>query len=290
MASAWQDDTDWRQGHFLPSAALNAFELDAAPRAGGIPVALVITHDCDLARPASVEPGVEVLVGRIRDGHPDGNFANGKSSRRLDIFLGHEISPKTLELDVIARRVLPKEEGSDEVPSLAQFQPDLTVSLSGDAKITLQHWLAARYRRAAYANEFNDRVRKLLESGMKKILANSGEDIEAVFFLVDNGKDQERSGKDDVYDLLVILLYSTRTDPSLAERTAVKAAREIRELLRKKCLTEIEGQERWQWIELQDVEIVPDTELVYSDFRRFRRWNFDHLSLRAEPVAPTFLG
>jgi hypothetical protein len=79
----WNRDTPWRQGHVLTNASSVALgvlrEEDAA-----VALAVVISHDCDLAQSPETEPAVEIIVAR-RVQAADGNFTHAKNSRRLHL-------------------------------------------------------------------------------------------------------------------------------------------------------------------------------------------------------------
>lgn len=97
MAATWTRDTPWRQGHlFTPEAAL-AFGF-SHPESPDSTCVVVISHDCDLANEAmSIEPDVEVIVGRLVQ-KGDGNYFWAKAPRTLHIDALHNGSEEIIEL------------------------------------------------------------------------------------------------------------------------------------------------------------------------------------------------
>jgi hypothetical protein len=79
----WDSSTKWRQGHMLPAQAardLNLTNRVDAPQT----LAIVVSHDCDLAQPTDSEPVVEIIVGREISA-ANGNYAFAKSVRTLHL-------------------------------------------------------------------------------------------------------------------------------------------------------------------------------------------------------------
>lgn len=268
-------NTSWRQGHVLTSAATHALNL-LHPSAPNDTIVIVATHDCDVVQSCEAEPVVEVLVGR-KIPAPDGNSTHGKSSRTLHIEVGGS-SPFWLEVVATAKKNIGKAE-------LFVFSPDSDAKLSPESCNTLQGWLAARYRRSAFPDEFETRLKeaKLVEK-IKKAVEPSGTLITKVFFDVDEGEDCIRQGEADVYQLDIILLHVTEPDFYEAENAAQIAAASIKKafearLLDKATLT-------WRSIELRDVDVVSEEAMSYRVFRNLKPWKLDHLSFGAEPQQP----
>lgn len=266
--------TPWRQGALLHQNAVEALGL-CLPQGdpAGI-AAVVISHDCDLVQPAKVEPKVEIIPG-CRIARPDGNYTHGKNPRRLHLPVASGATATWVELDARRKRDLEKQD-------LASHQPDASYSLAPHAKSILQRWLAARYRRAALPDEFNDRLSRTgLAARLARIMDKSGALISAVFFDLDNGEELVRTDADDPYGLVVYLLYSTRADPDAAAEAAEGAKVQIEQAFRQACYDADRG--RWQQIELLDCLPVSDQVLTVAQSEMLKRWNADYISLRADP-------
>ncbi len=194
----WERDTPWRQGQLFTaeSAALFGLRHDEDPDKTA---AVVISHDCDLAQTSEVEPNVEVIVGRFLDEGPQGNYLNCKNVRRLHVECGAGVVIKTVELDATRRTIVSKDSSAGK-PGLADHRPCAIHRMTAKERNTLQVWLASRYRRAAFPDEFDRRLR---DTGVADRLArsfkDSGKYVTAVFFDVDEGQERVRAGVDDVY-------------------------------------------------------------------------------------------
>ena len=271
----WARDTPWRQGHVLPADATMAL-VGAAPDQLDDRVAVVVSHDCDLAQVPDIEPDVEIIVGR-RLKAVDGNYTYAKNARRLHLSFGAGNESLAAELPANGKSQIKKGD-------LAAFAPLASMQLDPNERTILQRWLAARYRRPAFPDEFD---RRLDETGLRdrlgKVLKTHGASISAVFFDVDSGLDVARSGQNDTYAVGIYLLYSTEVDADAADKAANAAATAIRKAFLEKC----SGKDGvWLHIELVECEAIADRAMTVQEAEHLRRWSADHISLRAGPGHP----
>src|SRR5208337_1509515 len=187
-------ETPWRQGSVIPSdiaVMLLLFgEEEASTKA-----AVVISHDCDLAQASEVEPWIEVIVG-TRIAQANGNYTHAKTARRLHLYFEEGGKETIVDLQAGGKTQVKKER-------LTEHSPDENFRLDGKQNAILQTWLAARYRRAAFPDEFERRLKAArLHEAIAKILKPLEADIVAIFFDVDEGQSAvERDGPDDHYTL-----------------------------------------------------------------------------------------
>lgn len=272
--AAWDRDTPWRQGHVLKSESSVALGLVSADHAESA-FTVVISHDCDLAQSPHAEPLVEVIVAK-RIEAPNGNFTHAKNSRRLHLDCVVGGAAAFLDMQALDKTATKKDE-------LAGHAPSANVVLRPEDRFVLQRWLAARYRRAAFPDEFE---RRLHDTGVSKriakILEPLGKHLVAVFFDVDEGVEKVRNGEGDLHALRIDLLYSTEEDPAAAMESAQKAAAAIAAAFRERCFDAATG---WKWIALLGCEPVSDEAMTYAMSTQLKRWNMDYLSLRADPPA-----
>ncbi len=249
---------------------------------------VVVSHDCDLAQPSDSEAFVEVVIGSFLDTPPDGNFTNCKNLRRLHIECSAGTTNRVLDLDTSKRLLLPKDLVEGARIAMIQHEPCEQHRMTARERNTLQHWLSARYKRAAFPDEFDRRLKS--ETGVAERLAkafkDSGEHVVAVFFDVDQGEENTRDGEDDPYELTVTLLYATGDDPQVSKAAAVAAAIKVTEIFNTRCFLKKGSVQAWRWIELQDVEVIADTALSYAQSQLLTRWHADHISLRTDPPQP----
>jgi len=265
----------WRQGHFLPDEAPQSFGVtESAGR-----LAIVVSHDCDIVQPASVEPTVEIIIGRSIE-NPDGNFSYGKNPRKLHLECTAGTQKYTVELVATSKMVVPKE-GKEGDAGLFNYTPREDIRLSGAELVVLQQWLAARYRRSAFPDEFD---RRLAATGVRdqlvRILKRYGTHIRAIYFDVDEGEDIVHNGPDDPYKLTISLLYSTEVAPDEAERAAIEASKSTRSAFKSKCSGD---GIHWKWIELIDCEVLADTAMTVAQASFLKKWQTDYISFRSDP-------
>lgn len=273
----WDRRIVWRQGDVLSADAVVSLGLVANAADARSHIAVVVSHDCDLAQEPDVEPVVEVIIGQ-RVGSPQGQFTHAKNPRRLHVPATDVDSTTWIELTATSRRSIPKLEFFKHAPSEK-------ITIASAHLSTLQHWLAARYRRSAFPDEFDRRLRKSrVAERLSKILEPSGDHIIAVFFDVDGGDNREHEGENDPFMLSIDLVYSTANDPTAAEATAQRASLDIKAEFNKRCFDE--QTRTWRNIELQACTAISDEALTYAMSRKLKRWNADHVSLRAEPPQP----
>lgn len=271
----WKRDTPWRQGSLLGGDAIAALAL-SLPAASEGAVAVVATHDCDLAQHPDNEPHVEVVVGCITD--KDGNCTHAKNARRLHVeFAGH--APVWCEFDATAKVAVAKQD-------LSRFLPRTDARLTPENHAIFQMWLASRYRRSAFADEFERRLTKetKLAERIAKAIKPHGELIAGVFFDVDDGDDIARTGPDDTYKLDITILHAADPDFLVAENAANQAVAAIEKAFKDRLIdTE---KKVWQHIELRFCEAISESVLTYQEFKRLKRWRLEHISLAADPQHP----
>lgn len=260
--AVWDNSTKWRQGHFLSADAISGARIGEDTDC----VVLVISHDCDLAQGPDVEPSVEAIVGRRLD-RIDGNYTHAKNVRRLHLTAS---SGLMVELTATQKVHIPKS-------TLSEYDPDPAHALSPNELVILQRWLSARYFRSAFADEFNNRLRRTgIEAALRKVASKHGNHIRGIFLDVDDGREVERSGEDDPYTLNVVLVYDTDHDALAAEREANDARQAIENAFNQNCRS------GWVWkeIELQSCEVMSDHAITFRQSLALKEWRSEHVSLK----------
>lgn len=272
----WNRDTPWRQGHLLGSDAIVALGL---VHATGLENTLVIvaSHDCDLAQAPAGEPCVEVVIGRLVT-DKDGNCTHAKNARKLHVeFAG--VATCWAEFDATAKVPIDKLKLND-------FGPRTDAHLSPESHATFQMWLASRYRRSAFPDEFERRLTSKefrLNEKIAKAVKPHGELIVGVFFDVDGGVEVTRDGPDDTYTLDITILHAADPDFDAAEKAAIAAAKSIQTAFEDKLF---KPTKTWQHIELRSCDAISESVLTYQAFKQLKRWRLDHISLAADPQQP----
>jgi len=263
--------TEWRQGSLLTfesSVELGLFENDAIDSC-----AVVISHDCDI--PNEKEESIEVIIGK-KIAAVDANFTAAKNIRRIHLCyrVSHSSQNFFVELQRFPHRFIRKEE-------FESAKRDSNFEFSISEKGILKQWLAARYARPAFPDEFQNRISsKKFEEKLIKILKPVNAYLIGLFF--DLG--EERSTELELgspYYLRIFLVYESIQ--ALQAREAVeKSALEISELF-----TKFFGEpEKATEIVLENCLAVADVNFSLSDIRKSDQWRLDYISLRETPPAP----
>ena len=191
----WGRETPWRQGHLVSDEAISVLGLRNSGNLDASTAVVIATHDCDLAQSPDSEPDVEVIVGCfLSKGEVDGNFTHAKNARKLHIeFIGAD-SPTLVPMEATSKRKISKD-------TLGGFFPQAELRLSPENYPIFQMWLASRYRRSAFPDEFERRLTRVTKVSDKisKILKPLGDQIVGIFFDVDDGIESTREGSDDTY-------------------------------------------------------------------------------------------
>jgi len=271
----WTRDTPWRQGYLLPNAAVKSLGL-THPEHQDDTLVIVASHDCDLAQHPDKEPQIEVVVGR-KIQLLDGSYTHAKSSRTLHLeFQGKE--PLLSEFIITAKCGIPKK-------VLADFSPATGFRLSSADCAAFQLWLASRYRRSAFPDEFENRLKEAnLDKKIAKAIKPHGKMITAVFFDVDEGEEVSRTGPNDIYVLDIYLLHITEPDFYAAEAASNKAKVMIENAFKEQLFDK--QKESWQSIELRTVDVMSENAMTYLQSKLLKKWRLDHFSLAADPQQP----
>ena len=274
---AWSRTIGWRQGHILPEEAVSALGLGR----GAETLVMVVSHDCDLANAnLDLEPYVEVIAGK-RPPSSDPNLANLKSPRTLHLAITCEGRTECIELTATDKQLVQKS-------ALAAWRPDTRYRLDADNFFTLRRWLAARYDRAAFPDEFERRLRhetdlaERINTIAKKDSVNRV--VSGIYFEVGP---REELDPEVPYELTVVLVYTPGIDPLKNGDIAEEAGKAIDAHFRKRCLPD-EASGTWKHIRLKEVIAYSEEGISVARMKRLQRWHLDHLSMRspAESAKP----
>lgn len=259
-------DTDWRQGDLLTREAAAALGLVAAVDEERR--VIVITHDCDL--PHGSELCVEVIVAEMVV-KEDPQLSYAKNPRRLHLaYEGINAAPLILELRHGDRRSVPKGDFAERAVK------DHSLALPIDAKRILKQWLAARYGRPAFPNEFEKRLRKgKVERKIAKILEPDAKYLVGLFFDLGEQRGTE-AVEGEPYALSVSVVYDANEGGADARGAAERVAMQLRELFENTYGKPDVATE----IALDAREAVADTYLTLADLRRVDQWRLEYISLR----------
>jgi len=270
----WTRKTPWRQGRLLTQEAIKATGL-SHPQNPDDTMVIVASHDCDLTQTPDREPYVEVIVGH-QISEVDGNNTYAKNPRTLHIEFQNDKSI-LCEFFITEKRSIPKE-------VLADFVPHSDASLAPADLYAFQCWLAARYSRSAFPDEFERRLNEAnLTEKIVKAVKPSSSAIKAILFDISGGPEIAQ-GLDDIYLLDIILLYASEPDALHAEVIAKKVANKIKDAFSAKLFDKKSG--NWRSIELRYIDAISDEVMTVRTAEIYKKLRLDYLSLRSDPQQP----
>lgn len=272
----------WRQGDILSDEAVAICGLGSADGSSEPVYAVVISHDCDLAASESKEPNAEVIMGkRVRKLGRD-SFA--KTARRLQI--EYQSADGLVVLELSATEKIPVSKAN-----LSTCAPRRDIVLDKQGHNILQKWLAARYRRAAFPEVFEARLRSPQMPGketfldrIEGILEAGGDHIRGLLFDLDEGEDMERVAPADTYQLGIVVLYNSLRDEPAAAAVASNAAEELERLFAEAFESQT-GE--WQGICLTYCDPMSDNAITVAQSENFKEWRLEHMSLKDYPPQST---
>ena len=195
----------WRQGSILVGdIATRASSL--APDRTSVDDScwlVVVSHDCDIASPnASNEPVVEVLCARPkRVDQLNGQFVATRNPRRIEFEVTDNGKPVFLAASVHERWHVPR-------GLLCEGPPSLRRTLAKGERRVLAEWLAKRYIRAAFPDEFDRRWRGEKSKNLKKwtkLLKKHNKWIQGVYLKLSTTEEIGVASKPYRCDLIVAI-------------------------------------------------------------------------------------
>ena len=119
---SWSRSTPWRQGYLVDSETLAQLGITIDGDDPKKLIAVVATHDCDLAQLAVGEPEVELILGKILPDKLDGNYTHCKTARRLHLELTGTDHHLLCEFDA-SKRIRVLKEHDDPAKAFASYEP-----------------------------------------------------------------------------------------------------------------------------------------------------------------------
>lgn len=269
----WNRDISWRQGYFLDKTTIIKQNL-VLPDFADSTLVIIASHDCDLAQPPDTEPVFEVVIGHFIE-KLDGSCTNTKNPRKLHLSIESPEGQKYVEFITTSRQYLPK-------ALLPDINHDEELRLSTAELTVFRRWLAIRYNRSAFPDQFDSRLKNNdIDKKIAKALRKHGEFITAIFFDVDDGVEVNRVDSEDTYQLDISILYSTEVDPLTSEAAAAEAKDAIIEIFTKKLFNNTT--KLWSDIELRYCDVFSDEVFSYRQSVTYKQWRLEHISFSEEP-------
>jgi hypothetical protein len=181
-----RDSVIWRQGQFLSGTDAATLGL-IPPEKIETTLAFLVSHDCDIAKGIRVEPNVEIILGQLVT-ESDPNFKFRKNPRCLEFQL---TSNQFVQLDI--RTIIKRSKDA-----LLDLRP--IDQLSKEDLQILQAWLAARYSRPAFPDDFDKHIKKHIAEKLFQWGKTLGAVTTALLFSLES--------KEGIYELGILVLYN----------------------------------------------------------------------------------
>lgn len=265
-------ETNWLQGLLLTKA--QAVDLGLVSADATDERVVVISHDCDLRNEA--EDDVEVIVGKVVE-RSDPIYCGAKHPRVLHV----NFTQKDKSLCIQFEQVNKAKIKFARLAQLGAEDQELTISL--DEKRCLKQWLAARYGRPAFPNEFEKHLRiesrkkRSVEYWIAKTIERGSQYLTGIFF--DLGEDRNVELKDEPYSLSIFIVYDAIEGGAAARAAAEKIAEEMDILF-----NEAYGKPQdAKTIALDKCQAIADTHFSLAQVVRMDQWRVEFLSFREDP-------
>ena len=253
--------TKWRQGHVISRSdaiGLGVLAADCDERC----LAVVVSHDCDLAASIDKEPMAEVIPGRQVARNK--GLTRGKVARRLHLAYRLGQGAAFVELQAPAKRQISQEE-------LRRLDPCREWELGEGGLQILRRWLAIRYQRAAWPEAFGARLDAAsIHRGVEVIMQEHGEHVVALLAKI-LGDPQAEHGEGVSYDLEFAILYASSEESALEQAKAARAA-----------LEDLFAEGGRVGIRLQECEAISDELLSVARKEEYQEWNLEYLSFQED--------
>ena len=246
----------WHQGAmFSPDAVAWLCKRNILPIQQDDGIWCVITQDCDLVHhDLRNEPVIEVIYGQQVD-KPDKGYSWSKNARTLHVRDDDE--GKSFAFHSRDRRTIPR-------GYLCRFKP-LPRRLAPETVKLLVRWVARKYFRAAFPDNFNKRINRKTEDKIKRLLSKSKGQLKEIHI---NVSSKELKDSDD-YKVLILCVGEAES----AEGGTYEATLQIGTDL-EKLLDSCDG------IKVVKCEVRFPDEVTLEDLEPMDRWDFDSITIR----------
>ncbi len=259
MATGQQvKDNGWRQGSFLPSDMVLALAAEHACEHATH--AVVIAQDCDVTHPdLQVEPFVEILFLHPLDVVNPG-LQDGKSSRILHLEAIQGAGNRCFKAQPWNQARIRRE-------MLATASPDTSLSLRPGTLRGMIQWVADRYTRTGFPDEFVRRI-QAIDPALKRLMKDDGQAFWRILVSLDSS---EELGADQAYSMDCVCAVLPEFWDDVGKQVKALAAGERFKNLIESC----------NGIKLDSFEVDTTDEIPLSYFHQYRPWDvFNFLSHR----------
>lgn len=263
----------WRQGSVFPTTAHSALTAYARCPIYATDCCIVLTQSCDIVfADFDLEPTVELVLARKLDSPTDGNFTHARSARRLHFHVETSGMELGYEAYIRDRFTAPRQ-------LLADYAPDDKRGLSDSDYSDLIAWVVARYKRDAFPDAFNERIRATVEQKIKPALKKLPK-IKALYLSLHTWDELPDKA---VYQMQLVVTLNSEDFENISVRQPIeKGALQIAT-----ALNDCSG------VVVEEATVLSEKDVSLDMLRYYGRWNFDYLSFKdpakhVQPPSPAF--
>jgi len=256
----------WRQGCVLPPPAFDQVSEESGlefTEQGTLPI--VISQDCDVVHSSfEKEPYVEIIRAASVPAL-DGKYVHAKNPRVLHL-------PVTWDGVDLPYGVSIHEKARIDRHLLEEIEPDARAKLSNDNVGMLSDWVARRYVRASFPDEFQRRLGSRKPwARLKSLLAEEGTLVTGVFVRLHTQSELPAS---EAYRLIVRVTVegSTFEDEDIRFQLRDDFLERLVDLL-----------EEFDGIKVVEYQLVSEADFSLEDLKNTQRLDFDYLSYADDP-------
>lgn len=220
---------------------------------------IVVTQDCDLVQyDFGKEPFAELILAKAFSGKPNGAYRHGKNPRILQFPVGERYFEASCHDRVrIDRRIL------------TQVKPCIVHALTGNTVGLIREWIAKRYIRPAFPDNFNQRIHRSAQGKeINKILESHG-DLYRDIYLSCEPNSEELSHEQSYKVMVWVAMSADDFNETDKRHRALEGCQKL-----EKAFNNCPG------IELVNCELRSESEITLDDLLFFKTWDYDYITFK----------
>ncbi|MGS3373146.1 hypothetical protein [Klebsiella pneumoniae] len=264
----------WLQGHVLTDADSAALGLRDAD--DHLTKVVVISHDCDIQ--SGSENSIEVIVGKLVK--KNSQFANAKHPRIIHLKYEQKAGSELDAIELRHSNRLTFKKLEFHVQS-----PDHEYPIDMDEKRGLKQWLAAKYGRPAFPDEFEKRIRVYddkkkkirFENELAEIIRVHSTYLLSIYFDLGENRFNDLP-ENEPYELSIYAVFDSEKGWTDAEKEATTLCGKLRERFEFYYGTP----DRAELIALEICAAISDSMFSLAQLRKMDHWRVEFISLEDE--------
>jgi hypothetical protein len=252
----------WRQGSVVSDELFQQLSTrNNFPKVTDVSysVLVVVSQDCDVCNSSyEKEPWVELLLAQPV-AKPIWSLLNGNHPRQIQFEVVDDKNKMFFESSIHDKFRIDRRE-------LSKYSPQSTLGLTQETVRDVKHWLARRYVREGFPNEFERRISRSKSRLTNKIFAlpEKGGLFTAIFLLIS----EDELPENENYKVIMWLTMTSEDYASQEKKEEVeKIAGQIAE-----SMNGCEG------VEVVGFEVKSEANVSLEDRKQLKRWDYDALS------------